>query len=140
MVYKYIRHPLYVGWALLFWATPTMSLGHLLFAGSLTAYMALAARIEERDLVKHFGRRYEEYRRRVGMFLPRLGRGRLAGREAAPAGLLQAAEAVPARREAGVRCLVQGPAALVSNVRGVTRLPRTNHGTEKVAAGDAATR
>ena len=47
-----------------------MTLGHLLFAGALTAYMGLAALIEERDLIAHFGRQYEEYRRRVPMFVP----------------------------------------------------------------------
>ncbi len=70
-VYKSVRHPLYVGWAAFFWATPTMTVGHLLFAGVLTGYMALAALVEERDLVTTFGLQYEEYRRRVPMFLPR---------------------------------------------------------------------
>jgi protein-S-isoprenylcysteine O-methyltransferase Ste14 len=70
MLYKYIRHPLYVGWALAFWATPTMTLGHLLFAGSLTIYMVLAARIEERDLVDYYGDAYRAYQRRVGQFMP----------------------------------------------------------------------
>jgi protein-S-isoprenylcysteine O-methyltransferase Ste14 len=69
--YKYVRHPLYIGWATAFWATPTMTAGHLLLAATLTIYMALAARVEERDLIKFFGRQYEEYRRRVPMFLPR---------------------------------------------------------------------
>lgn len=71
-LYSRVRHPLYIGWALAFWATPTMTAGHLLFAAMLTVYMALAARVEERDLVRHFGRQYEEYRRRVPMFVPRL--------------------------------------------------------------------
>jgi methanethiol S-methyltransferase len=69
--YKHVRHPLYIGWGIAFWATPTMSVGHLLFAGVMTLYMGLAALIEERDLVAHFGRQYEEYRRRVPMFVPR---------------------------------------------------------------------
>jgi protein-S-isoprenylcysteine O-methyltransferase Ste14 len=72
LVYRHVRHPLYIGWAIAFWTTPTMTLGHLLFAGLLTVYMALAALIEERDLVTHFGRQYEEYRQRVPMFVPRL--------------------------------------------------------------------
>ncbi len=72
LVYKYVRHPLYFGWAIAFWATPTMTMGHLLFAGALTVYMALAAVVEERDLVSHFGRCYEDYQRRVPMFVPRL--------------------------------------------------------------------
>jgi protein-S-isoprenylcysteine O-methyltransferase Ste14 len=56
MLYKRIRHPLYVGWATAFWAAPTMTVGHLLFAAAMTAYMALAVWFEERDLVDHFGR------------------------------------------------------------------------------------
>lgn len=71
MLYRYIRHPLYVGWAIAFWATPTMTLGHLLFAGFMTAYMALAALIEERDLVHFLGSQYEEYQRLVPRYVPR---------------------------------------------------------------------
>jgi protein-S-isoprenylcysteine O-methyltransferase Ste14 len=82
-LYRSIRHPLYVGWALAFWATPTMSLGHLLFSSVLTAYMLLAARIEERDLVSHFGSVYEQYRQRVPRFVPRIPLHRLAGLPAA---------------------------------------------------------
>ena len=70
-LYKHVRHPLYIGWTIAFWATPTMTAGHLLFAGVLTGYMALAALVEERDLIAHFGRQYEEYRHRVPMFIPR---------------------------------------------------------------------
>jgi methanethiol S-methyltransferase len=69
-LYKHVRHPLYIGWTIAFWATPTMTVGHLLFASVLTVYMALAAKVEERDLVAHFGRLYEDYRRRVPMFVP----------------------------------------------------------------------
>ena len=72
LLYRNVRHPLYIGWAIAFWATPTMTVGHLLFAGVLTGYMALAAIVEERDLVAYFGRSYEEYRRRVPMFVPKL--------------------------------------------------------------------
>ncbi len=71
MAYRHVRHPLYIGWAIAFWATPTMTVGHLLLAGVLTGYMALAARFEERDLVAYFGRKYEDYRRRVPMFVPK---------------------------------------------------------------------
>jgi protein-S-isoprenylcysteine O-methyltransferase Ste14 len=74
LLYAHIRHPIYVGWALSFWATPTMTVGHLLFAGFLTAYMALAALVEERDLVAYFGSQYEQYRRKVPRYVPRLGR------------------------------------------------------------------
>jgi methanethiol S-methyltransferase len=76
MLYARVRHPLYIGWALAFWATPTMTVGHLLFAVVLTGYMGLAALVEERDLMAHFGDRYENYRRTVPRFIPRL---RLAG-------------------------------------------------------------
>lgn len=73
MLYKRVRHPLYIGWMIAFWVTPTMTVGHLLFAGVLTSYMIAAAVIEERDLVAHFGRQYAEYRRRVPMFIPKFG-------------------------------------------------------------------
>ncbi len=69
-LYKRMRHPLYVGWAIAFWATPTMTLGHLLLAAALTGYMLVAVVFEERDLIAHFGRTYEDYRRRVPMFFP----------------------------------------------------------------------
>ena len=72
MLYRHLRHPMYVGWAISFWAIPTMTLGHLLFAGTLTLYMFLAALIEERDLVAHFGDTYRAYQKRVPMFRPRL--------------------------------------------------------------------
>jgi protein-S-isoprenylcysteine O-methyltransferase Ste14 len=71
LAYKYVRHPLYLGWTLAFWATPTMTVGHLLLAVVWTVYMGLAAIFEERDLVDHFGDHYAEYRRRVPMFVPR---------------------------------------------------------------------
>ncbi len=89
LLYDRMRHPLYLGWALAFWATPTMTLGHLLFAGTLTLYMAGAALIEERDLVGHFGEIYRAYQRRVPMFIPRLGEGSesQAKRHATPAGV-----------------------------------------------------
>jgi protein-S-isoprenylcysteine O-methyltransferase Ste14 len=70
VLYKFVRHPLYVGWMLAFWVTPTMTLGHLLFASVLSAYMLIAIQFEERDLVAHFGELYENYRRRVPMLIP----------------------------------------------------------------------
>jgi protein-S-isoprenylcysteine O-methyltransferase Ste14 len=78
LLYRHVRHPLYLGWALAFWATPRMTAGHALFAGVLTVYMGLAAIVEERDLVAHFGRQYQEYRRRVPMFVPRVFGGSTA--------------------------------------------------------------
>jgi protein-S-isoprenylcysteine O-methyltransferase Ste14 len=71
-VYKHVRHPLYIGWGIAFWVSPTMTWGHLMFAATMTAYMGLAALFEERDLIAHFGRSYEDYRRRVPMFVPYL--------------------------------------------------------------------
>jgi methanethiol S-methyltransferase len=73
MLYKVIRHPLYIGWMLAFWATPSMSLGHLIFAATLSGYMIAATFVEERDLANHFGAQYEDYQRMVGRFLPRIG-------------------------------------------------------------------
>jgi protein-S-isoprenylcysteine O-methyltransferase Ste14 len=73
MLYRLVRHPLYVGWMMAFWITPTMSAGHLLFAAFLTAYMLVAIPIEERDLVDVYGEQYEEYRRRVPGLVPRAG-------------------------------------------------------------------
>jgi len=69
-LYRYVRHPLYVGWFITLWATPSMSMGHLLFAGVCTAYILIAVRLEERDLVDAFGKRYEDYQASTPMFIP----------------------------------------------------------------------
>jgi protein-S-isoprenylcysteine O-methyltransferase Ste14 len=74
--YAHVRHPLYVGWMIAFWATPTMTAAHLLFAVLTTAYILVAIRFEERNLVDLYGRDYVEYRRKVPMFVPRFIRGR----------------------------------------------------------------
>ena len=71
-LYRHVRHPLYVGWLLAFWATPTMTLTHLLFAVMTTAYILIAIRLEERDLVAVHGARYDAYRRSVPMLVPQL--------------------------------------------------------------------
>jgi protein-S-isoprenylcysteine O-methyltransferase Ste14 len=84
-LYKVVRHPLYVGWIVAFWATPTMTLGHLLFAALMTAYMLAAIPLEERDLEAVYGERYRAYRREVPALLPRVGGARRLGREEASA-------------------------------------------------------
>jgi protein-S-isoprenylcysteine O-methyltransferase Ste14 len=68
--YKVVRHPLYVGWLFAFWATPTMTVAHLLFALMTTAYILVAIQLEERDLVAAHPE-YEDYRQQVPMLIPR---------------------------------------------------------------------
>ena len=68
--YKHVRHPLYVGWLIAFWATPTMTGAHLVFAIATTAYIMVAIRFEEKDLVHYLGDRYETYRQTVPMIIP----------------------------------------------------------------------
>ncbi|QDZ06832.1 isoprenylcysteine carboxylmethyltransferase family protein [Sphingomonas panacisoli] len=72
--YKLVRHPLYSGFVIAFWATPRMTLGHLLLAAGLSIYMLIAIQYEERDLVELFGDDYQRYRRTTGMLAPRIGK------------------------------------------------------------------
>ena len=71
-LYKLVRHPLYVGWLVIFWSAPTMTVAHLLFAVGTTAYILIAIRWEERDMVTAFGNTYVEYRGNTPMLIPRL--------------------------------------------------------------------
>lgn len=70
LLYRVVRHPLMLGFVIAFWAAPTMTAGHLLLAGTMTAYILLAVQIEERDLLAALGTRYAEYRRQVPMLVP----------------------------------------------------------------------
>ena len=73
LLYKWIRHPLYVGWFMTFWITPVMSVGHLLFAFLMTSYVLIAIPMEERDLLRALGEPYRRWRERTPAFVPRVG-------------------------------------------------------------------
>jgi len=70
LFYKYARHPLYLGFMIAFWATPTMTIAHLFFAVMTTGYMLVAIQFEENDLIKTFGQKYQDYKQTAPMLIP----------------------------------------------------------------------
>jgi protein-S-isoprenylcysteine O-methyltransferase Ste14 len=70
LLYKFVRHPIYLGFIIAFWAAPVMTVGHMLFAAVTTIYILLGIYLEEKDLIDMFGDHYREYRQRVSMLIP----------------------------------------------------------------------
>jgi methanethiol S-methyltransferase len=82
MLYRYVRHPIYLGILLAVWATPAMTVGHLLYSLGITAYILIGIRLEEHDLVQQFGDRYRRYRQHAAMLVPLPGRRVVASEDA----------------------------------------------------------
>jgi protein-S-isoprenylcysteine O-methyltransferase Ste14 len=78
LLYRHVRHPIYLGFLLSFWAAPTMTVGHLVFSLGTTGYILIGMRLEEHDLIELFGDRYRRYRAEVGALIPFIGKRRNA--------------------------------------------------------------
>lgn len=74
LLYRHVRHPIYLGVLLAVWATPAMTAGHLLFALVITAYILIGIQLEEHDLIQQFGDQYRRYRKHAAMLVPLPGR------------------------------------------------------------------
>jgi methanethiol S-methyltransferase len=79
--YRFVRHPLYVGWLFTFWSAPVMTVAHLFFAIMTTAYILVAIRFEEADLENLHGEKYLQYKKQVPMLIPALGRTEIRSEE-----------------------------------------------------------
>ena len=84
LLYRHVRHPIYLGFLMAFWATPVMTAGHLLFAVAITGYILIGIRLEEKHLVDFFGDKYLRYRDEVAMLIPGLIRRRAPQAAAEP--------------------------------------------------------
>jgi protein-S-isoprenylcysteine O-methyltransferase Ste14 len=76
LLYRHVRHPIYLGFLLSFWSAPTMTVGHLVFSLATTGYILIGMRLEEHDLIEVFGDRYRRYRAEVGALIPFIRKGR----------------------------------------------------------------
>ncbi len=111
VLYKVVRHPIYLGFILAFWAAPTMTVGHLVFAVAMLGYIVVAIQLEERDLVREYGARYLAYRQEVRGLVPiprsRASDSAVTGSEPAAPG-----RRAPEQRGIGGRDLTWRPARL----------------------------